>query len=138
MSAVGLPKLSFWALGRGVQPVALGGAGGPAGDRQRGAVGFDNDGTVGVGSKDLDAGLAQALYHVRSWVVETPPWLVLVFPSEFAWMADSLIFDRTNGRLNMRASSRGRKAKITVTLSSDVIRRLDALVETPDARSRGR
>ncbi len=36
----------------------------------------------------------------------------------------------------MRASSHGRKAKITVTLSPDVIRRLDALVETPDARSR--
>jgi len=36
----------------------------------------------------------------------------------------------------MRASSHGRKAKITVTLSSDVIRRLDALVETPEVRSR--
>jgi metal-responsive CopG/Arc/MetJ family transcriptional regulator len=36
----------------------------------------------------------------------------------------------------MRASSHGRKAKITVTLSPDVIRRLDALVEAPDARSR--
>ena len=36
----------------------------------------------------------------------------------------------------MRASSHGRKTKITVTLSSDVIRRLDALAETPEVRSR--
>jgi len=52
------------------------------------------------------------------------------------WITDNLTFGKIIRRIHTPTSSHTTKAKITITLSPDLVRQLDALVDTPEARSR--